>query len=202
MTVGPKFLECVIMHYVSYAFYMVWVWLDAFLIAPYRWPEDPVWGLWLGTAVLAFWAVALGGLTMKIVYKINSRHVAKTGDEVSKMHEASMNALRSGDKEAWRGINKLGNEAFGKAFFLNIAMGASSLWPAFFAAAWLRMRFEEVLFPTPFGGINYAAGFIVLYIPLRVLLSLGFKRLGPNKKKGSESWKTFNKRIARPFDKG
>ncbi len=182
--------------------FQAWSWLDAFLIAPYRWPEDPIIGLWLGTAVLALWAVLAGSLTMKLVYRINQKHVNKTGDEVARMHEASMNALRSGDKEAWRGINKLGNEAFGKAFFLNIAMGASSLWPAFFAAAWLRMRFEDVPFGSPFGEINYAAGFIVLYIVIRVLLSSVAKRIGSKKKTGAYSWKTVNQRLIRHTDKG
>ena len=180
----------------------IWAWLDELLIAPYRWPDDPITGLWLGTAVLALWAVLAGSLTMKLVYRVNRRHVTATGDEVAKMHEASMNALRGGDKEAWRGINRLGNEAFGKAFFLNIAMGASSLWPAFFAAAWLRMRFENVPFLTPFGEINYAAGFIILYIVTRVLLSSIAKRIGIKKKTGAYNWKTVNQRLARHTDKG
>lgn len=172
------------------------------MIAPYRWPDNPIIGLWLGTAVLALWAVLAGELTTRLVYKINNKYVLKTGDEVAKMHEASMNALRSGDKEAWRGINKLGNEAFGKAFFLNIAMGASSLWTAFFAAAWMRLRFEDVPFFTPFGEINYAAGFIVLYILSRVLLSLVSKKLRRGAKQDAKNWKTVNQRIARSSDSG
>lgn len=146
--------------------------VDGVLIGPYRWPADPLLGWWLGTAILAGWATLLGELTMLLVRRVNRRHVREVNDEVKRMQEASINALRGADKEAWRGINRLGNEAVGRAFFLQIAMGAGSLWPAFLAAGWLQMRFEGVPIYVPLFNDSYIAGFLLCYLPLRTSLAL------------------------------
>ena len=85
-------------------------------------------------------------------------------------------------KRPTKGINKLANEAYGKSFFLFIAMGMAALWPAFFAAAWLKLRFGHLVFPLPHwvGGIelNFLGPFIILYIAVRIGVSR-LKRLIP-----------------------
>jgi hypothetical protein len=54
-------------------------------------------------------------------------------------------------------------------------MGMASLWPAFFAAAWLNLRFSDFVFTLPAwaGGLklNFIAPFVVLYIVIRILFS-------------------------------
>jgi hypothetical protein len=148
--------------------------IDPVLISPYRWFENPLLGWWAGTFVLAVWAGLLGELTLAIAYRINRSHIARNMDQTQYYHERSLNAKASGDEAAYKGINRLANEAFGKSFFLFMAMGMASLWPAFFAAAWLNERFADIVFPLPrwAGGfeLNFIAPFIILYIVARVLL--------------------------------
>ncbi|ADK84091.1 conserved hypothetical protein [Desulfarculus baarsii DSM 2075] len=156
-------------------FQWLWAWLDAFLIGPYRWPAGAMAGWWLGTSLLAIWATLLGELTMAVGRRVNRRRVTAANDEVTRMHQASINALRQSDKAAWRGINRLGNEAVGKAFFLQVAMGAGSLWPAFMALGWLGARFEGVALAVPLFTDNYIAGFLLCYLPCRLLLAVAKK---------------------------
>jgi hypothetical protein len=152
--------------------YQVLGWLDPVLIAPYRWPSDPLVGWWLGTTILALWCILLGEATLALVHRINRRYLEKALGEMGRLQEQSIKALEAGDKTAYQGINKLANDAHGKAFFLQIAMGSSSLWPIFFAAAWLDWRFAQLTVTPPVWG--WAAGplpaYLVLYIFLRILL--------------------------------
>jgi hypothetical protein len=149
--------------------------LDPFLIAPFRFFDDPILGWWLGTLVLAFWAVLIGELTVAAVFRINRTPVAKQWEETSYYHEQSLKAKQAGDEAAYKKINKLANEAYGKSFFLFIAMGMASLWPAFFAASWLNMRFGEIaiFLPKWMGGVelSFLAPFVLLYLAVRIIFS-------------------------------
>jgi hypothetical protein len=151
--------------------------IDQFLIAPYRWPEDPMLGWWLGTLILALWSTLSGRATMALVMRVNLRHVKEGLKETSLRHTQSMNALKAGDKESYKAINKLANEAYGKTFFLQVAMAAASLWPVPLALGWLQLRFSEVRFPLPLdiplmrNGVGYAFVFIPLYILVRILVA-------------------------------
>ena len=86
-------------------------------------------------------------------------------------HSESMNALKAGDKAAYKAINSLANEAFGKSFFLQVAMASASLWPVPCALAWLQIRFSSIRFPLlfdlPLIGNSVGAPFI--FIPLYIL---------------------------------
>jgi hypothetical protein len=151
--------------------------IDPVLIAPYRLFENPMLGWWIGTAVLAFWAVVIGELTLAVAYFVNRRAVAENHERTLYYHEQSLKAKGAGDEKAYKGINDLANDAFGKSFFLLAAMGMASVWPAFFAAAWLDMRFGEIVLHLPewAGGweLSFLAPFIILYIAIRV----GYGRL-------------------------
>lgn len=154
-------------------------WADPFLIAPFRLPGHLVAGWWLGTFLLALWCTIVGEATLAVLYRLNHRQVHKVAAEMMQGHHNSWEALKAGDKLAFKGFNDMATEAFGKAFFLQIAMGSSSLWPAFFALAWLKKRFYEVPIPLPPSdwSVSYAAGFIGLYILVRIGFSLLKKRL-------------------------
>lgn len=149
--------------------------IDQFLIAPYRWSNNPMVGWWLGTFMLALWATLLGRLTMALVMRVNLRHVQEGLEETSLRHTQSMNALKAGDKASYKAINNLANEAYGKTFFLQVAMAAASLWPIPLALGWLQLRFSDVRFPLPLeipfvsDGVGYAFVFIPLYILVRIL---------------------------------
>ncbi len=149
--------------------------IDPALIAPYRLFENPMLGWWMGTFLLAFWAVLIGEITVALVYRVNRSPVAEHLKKTQYYHEQSLKAKAAGDEKAYSGINKLANESYGKSFFLFLAMGMASLWPAFFAAAWLNMRFGDIVFAMPrWAGsfeLNFIAPFIVLYILNRVIFS-------------------------------
>lgn len=148
--------------------------IDPVLIRPYRWFDGPMLSWWLGTFFVALWAAVIGQVTMALVNRVNRDVVKEQMDETSMYQERSMNALKSGDKKAYKQINKLANEAFGKSFFTLAAMGMASLWPVFFAAAWLEKRFGEFVFTLPAwaGGVEFSflAPFIILYIAVSFLL--------------------------------
>jgi hypothetical protein len=98
-------------------------------------------------------------------------------------HNQSMNALKAGDKGSYKAINKLANEAYGKTFFLQLAMASASLWPVPFALAWMQSRFSNVHFPLPFNmsligdSVSYPFVFIPLYILTRMLFGKARKHL-------------------------
>ena len=150
--------------------------VDSLLIAPYRWPGHPVIGWWLGTSILAIWTALLGRLTIALVFRVNRRYIEETVQEMDQRHHQSINALKSGDRSAYKGINKLANEAFGKSFFMQIAMASASLWPLPLALAWLQTRFASVDFPLPVtlpvigNSVSYPFIFIPLYILTRIVI--------------------------------
>jgi hypothetical protein len=149
--------------------------IDPVLIAPYRIFENPLIGWWAGTFVLAFWSVLIGELTLIGVHRINRKPAVEYAEQTHYFHEQSLKAKQAGDEQAYRGINKLATEAYGKTFFLFVAMGMASLWPAFFAAAWLTTRFGDIVFTLPkwAGGLelSHIAPFIVCYICVRLAFS-------------------------------
>jgi hypothetical protein len=138
---------------------------------PYRWPDNPLAGWWLGTCALALWAVLLGEISLGIAVRFNRFHIQSLEQDMVDRHHQSINALKSGDKLAYRAVNKLANEAYGKTFFLQLAMACSSLWPAALALAWLQTRFSRVGFPflTESRTVGYPFIFIALYILVRIL---------------------------------
>jgi len=146
---------------------------DLILIAPYRWLANPAWGWWLGTFILGLWCSLLGELTMAVAMWLNREPIRQVLSDTARRHNQSMRALKAGDGQAYKGINKLANEAFGKAFFLQLAMGMGSLWPAFLAAAWLQARFAGLEIPLPLVGwqVGYIPGFLVMYLLSRVIFS-------------------------------
>ena len=77
-----------------------------------------------------------------------------------------MEALKSGDRPAYEAANTVANEAFGKSFFMQVALSATFFWPIFFALGWMQYRFLEITFPLPFVGfsLGYTGVYVILYI--------------------------------------
>jgi hypothetical protein len=149
--------------------------IDGFLIAPYRWPENPAVGWWVGTFALAVWATLLGEATLALAHRVNRFRIKQVEEEMLKRHRQSIDALKAGDRTAYKSINKLANEAFGQTFFLRLAMACAALWPVACALGWLQMRFSGVRFKLPFAlplsgdSVSYPFVFIPLYVLVRIL---------------------------------
>ena len=149
-------------------------------------------GWWLGTTILALWTTLLGRVTLALVMRVNLSHVREGLAETSLRHNQSMNALKAGDKESYKAINKLANEAYGKTFFLQIAMATASLWPIPLAMGWLQLRFSNVRFPLPLevpfvgNSVGYTFIFIPLYILVRILTGKVIKKRSQSRHENPE----------------
>ena len=144
--------------------------LDPILIIFYRLTGHPLVDYYLGTFLLALLTVLVGELTISIVFRINKAHLDKLNARVEKMKRLSEEALNLADEKAYRAINKEGNDAFGHLFFNKFGLSAASLWPIFFALAWMQERFAEIALPIPWIGweINYFFFFLLCYILARI----------------------------------
>ena len=149
--------------------------IDGILIQFYRFTGLTFLDYLLGTFILALISVILGELTISLALRYNKNHVDAITDNMVKMNNLSIMALRSRDKKSYKACNDGANDAFGRYFFNIIAYSASSLWPAFFALAWMQTRFSQVEFPLPYPlesivpSIGYFPIFLLCYILARIL---------------------------------
>jgi len=60
-------------------------------------------------------------------------------------------------------------DAFGRNFFNMVALYAASLWPIFFALAWMQYRFSEIEFPIFGVSVGYAFTYFLMYVLARIL---------------------------------
>jgi hypothetical protein len=144
--------------------------LDPILITFYRLTGYPLVDYYVGTFLLALLTVVVGELTISLVFQINKAHLDKLNARVEKMKRLSSEALAEGDQAGYKACNKEGNDAFGQLFFNKFGLSAASLWPIFFALAWMQERFAEISLPLPWIGweINYFFFFLLCYIPARI----------------------------------
>jgi len=151
-------------------------WLDAFLIAPFRWPAGAYAGIWLGSAFLASYCLLLGEVTAAVLYLLHHKFYETDAGEMRHFHKLSMDALHAGDKEAYLAANTLAHEHFGKTFFAGAALGLASLWPLPFALGWMGLRFEGIiLYELPWQG--YGAGYVFVLLTVYIFFRLCFGRI-------------------------
>jgi len=145
--------------------------LDPILITFYRLTGDPLTDYYLGTFLLASLTVLAGEFTISLVFRANRRHLEKLNSRYQDLNRLSTEALERGDMESYRACNKEGNDAFGQLFFNKFGLSAASLWPIFFALAWMQERFSEISLPLPLIGleINYFFFFLLCYILARIV---------------------------------
>ncbi len=146
----------------------VFTFIDPFLIWFYRLTGHAFLDFIIGTTVLAFFAVLIGEFCISLAFLAARKKIDQTSSEVVHYQNLSMKAIASGDKQSYDAANKLANDAFGKSFFLQIALSAAFLWPALMSAAWMQPRFQEIEFQTPFDdySVGYLFFFIILYVPV------------------------------------
>jgi hypothetical protein len=149
--------------------------IDPYLIWLYRISGHALVDFFIGTFVLAFVARVVGEFTISILFLINRSHIDRITAEVVRYQNLSVDALAVGDKESYSAANKLANDAFGKSFFMQIALSAGALWPIFIALSWMQQRFSEVEFPLLF--TDSSVGFLCVFIVMYASAYLIFKRI-------------------------
>ena len=157
----------------------LFIYIDRFLIGFYRISDVPIFGYLLGTAILGLFCVVLGQFTLSLAYRANRRNLNTNNKEMVRMHNLSIYALLAKNKKAYKSCNKEANDAFGKYFFAQIALGISSLWPIPFAMAWMQTRFQgvEFLLPVTIPGVGQAVGYTFTFIPIYVLVYILFGKV-------------------------
>jgi hypothetical protein len=153
--------------------------IDQFLIFFYRLADVPIVGYIIGTFVLAMISVMIGQFTYAVAYRWNRKWLNSDSREMIRMHNLSIRALAAKDKSAYKACNKVANDAFGKHFFAQMAMGMASLWPAPFALAWMETRFADVAFLLPFRipYVGETVGYTATFIPMFVLAHILFGKV-------------------------
>jgi hypothetical protein len=123
------------------------------------------------TLALALLSVVVGEFTISIGYRINRKHLRKLNARWNDLQRLSHQALEAGDKASYRALNKEGNDVHGRLFFQKVALSAASLWPIFFALAWLQEHQPRAQTPLPGTSyeVNYVVLFLICYIVARVL---------------------------------
>jgi len=144
----------------------VYLWLDPYLIWFYRLSGSAAVNFLLGTLALAVISLLIGECTAFLASFLVRRRFDQVAGEAKKYQDLSMEALKSGDRPAYEAANTVANEAFGKSFFMQVALSATFFWPIFFALGWMQYRFLEITFPLPFVGfsLGYTGVYVILYI--------------------------------------
>lgn len=151
-----------------------YAYLDPFIIWSYRITGHPFVDFLIGTFLVGLCAVAIGEFTISLAFLANRKTIDKNNDEVVHYQNLSVDALEARNKGAYKAANKLGNDAFGKSFFLQIALSTAFLWPAPFALGWMQYRFSDVEFRVIF--TDHMVGYPFVFFPLYVAAYLVFKR--------------------------
>lgn len=143
---------------------------DSLLANLYRFPGDPLVAYYVGTFLLAMLTVIVGEFTISLVYRFNRSHYEETQRRLSDLNKLSQQALEAGKEESYKACNKEANEAFSRSFFNKFGLSAASLWPCFFALAWMQRHFMDKSIPVPLLGFDagYFPTFVVAYIAARI----------------------------------
>ncbi len=149
--------------------------IDPFLIWFYRITGYAFPDFLIGTFVLAAIAVILGEFTISLAYLANRKRIEKETNEAIQYQNLSVDALKAGDKATYKASNTLANDAFGKTFFMQIALSSAFLWPIPFALAWMDFRFADVDFRLLF--TEHFVGYACVFVPMYAAAYMTFKRI-------------------------
>lgn len=146
----------------------VFLFLDPYLIWLFRISGHALADFITGTLTLACLSLIIGEFSSYLASLAIRKPIAEATGTAAKYQQLSMEALAAGDKPAYKAANRLANEAFGKTFFMQVALSAAYLWPIFCVLAWMNYRFGGVEFiPLPLTNrsLGYVGVFLLLYIP-------------------------------------
>jgi len=153
----------------------MWMLVDPYIIWFYRLTGYAFADFLLGTFVLAWIALLVGEFTISVVFLAAKQRIDASTHEARRYQDLSAEAMSAGNKEAYRAANKLANDAFGRSFFMQIALSAAFLWPVFVALAWMNLRFAELEFPLLF--TDHSLGCVGVFIVLYAAAYLIFKKI-------------------------
>ena len=159
------------------------LYLDPFFIPLFRLVAAPELGYLIGTVLLSAGCFILGDLSALGVRFLNRTYLGKIQKEMDRNHELAEKALKMGDRDSYKAVNRQALEAFGHSFSLGGAMFCVSIWPLPFALAWMDSRFADaplelpVTLPLLGNSIHYFASFILIYIVVRILGTALIRRL-------------------------
>lgn len=153
--------------------------VDSIFISLYRLTGNPLWDYFVGTFLLALLSVLVGQGTAGLVLSANRNHLANLDRRLDSLNRLTASAMEMGDKQSYKSLNKEANDAYGQVFFNRFGVSAASLWPVFFALAWMQEHFAHILIPFPFFTFkaNYFVIFLVSYILARIFFSRTKKHL-------------------------
>jgi hypothetical protein len=149
--------------------------MDKILVPFYRFPDNHLLGYYFGTFVLCFVCVIIGEYSISLAFRFNKENIKRDNEEIFRFQNISIMALKAGNKVMYKASNNIASDAFGKVFFSQIGLSASSLWPIFIALGWMQYRFAGVEFHLPFtipgegNTVGYLATFLLCYISARIL---------------------------------
>lgn len=148
-------------------------WLNSLFLPLYQVSSDPGSAFYLGTFLLALLTAVLGEVTIVLLYLNNRTTFIRLHQELSQTHIQSIDAIERNDAIAYEAHHRKANEAFSKAGMLQIALMIGSLWPVFFATAFLSTQFADIQYPLPLVGwkIHCVLVYMILYGLSRLLLS-------------------------------
>jgi uncharacterized membrane protein (DUF106 family) len=159
----------------------VLLYLDKFLINLYLFPTgNPITDFLLGTFLLSALCVVIGNVSIKLAFKINRRFISKRDEEFLEFSRKAESAAKRGEKKIWKRLNQSANNLFGKKMFFQFILGAASLWPIFFALAFMEYRFGHLRFPLPYienGSIGYLLIFLLEYLVARIIIKNGSRKI-------------------------
>ncbi|MEJ5299703.1 MAG: hypothetical protein WHS38_01805 [Thermodesulforhabdaceae bacterium] len=155
--------------------------IDPVFMGLFRLVPDPVAGFFAGTFLLAMISVVIGQTTLSIAFLFNRKYVEKLNGDLVRWNNLSIDAIKEGNKEAYKSANERANDAFGRLFFFSVAYSAASLWPAPFALGWMQRWFSEIALPLPFNIplVGSSVHFPFVFILNFILASLIFSSVKP-----------------------
>ena len=148
---------------------------DNILMPFFRFPSNPLIGYFLGTLILAIMCVALGEASIYLAFRLNKKIIINTNKDMEQYQSLSIKALKAGNKEAYKACNSIANESFGKSFFMQITLGAASLWPLLVALGWMQYKFAAVDFAGQFSFpgseyvFSYFSTIVFCYFMVRII---------------------------------
>jgi hypothetical protein len=157
----------------------VFLYLDSYLIWFYRLSDSALVNFLLGTLALAVLSLLVGEFTAFLASFLVRRRFDGVAGEAKRYQDLSMEALKAGDRPAYEAANQVANEAFGKSFFMQVALSATFFWPIFFALGWMQYRFLEITLPLPLIGfsLGFTGVFVILYIAAYVIFKAVKRRM-------------------------
>jgi hypothetical protein len=147
---------------------------DTILISFYQITGNPLWDYVIGTFSLALMTILVGQSTLFLVFRANRGHIEDLDSRLANLNRLTASAMEIGDKLSYKSLNKEANDTYGHVFFNRFGLSAASLWPVFFALAWMQERFVHIVVPIPL--LDFKANYFVVFLVSYIAATILFRR--------------------------